>query len=463
MSALQHSWDPKGCWTMYVPSDHAPWDMRRVVHLHRRAGFAATWPEIQRDLADGPAASIDRFLSGKARSTDGWENLVNRTFNGWGQMENARAIAELRAWWIRRMLLGPDPLGERLTLMWHNHFATGAGKAGLMVRRQNEVFREFARAPFGELLKRTVHDPALLLWLDGSDNRKGRPNENLARELMELFTLGVGHYRESDVREAARSLTGWKVTPDGQFTHWPANHDHGEKTLFGKTGHWDGDDVVRMLLEHPAIAERLAWRLCNLLMGEGVLQPASLSALAVGLRAHNLDVGWGVATVLRSQAFFAEANISKCVLGPIEYVVGPIAALELTKPMPSCLVLGEWAAHLGQDLFNPPNVGGWPGGRSWLAAQYVIGRANYATYLVRGRLWAGDVTPDFLALVGRHAGGTGLDQAVTFFGQLLTGMSPGSTWRSRLLTSLAPGAQLNAPALCRLVALMLASPEFQLT
>src|SRR5215470_4510173 len=200
--------DDRSPWTPYEPSRTTPWDLRRVVHLHRRAGFAATWGEIQRDLKDGPKASIDRLLTGKARADGVPKDFADAAALLAGYAGDPE---RLKAWWVYRMLFGPDPLTERLALMWHNHFATSIAKvndAGAM-RRQNELFRAHARARFGELLNAAVRDPALLVWLDAPANRKGKPNENLARELMELFTLGVGHYTEADVKEAARALTGW--------------------------------------------------------------------------------------------------------------------------------------------------------------------------------------------------------------------------------------------------------------
>jgi uncharacterized protein (DUF1800 family) len=448
--------DPTDPWAPYTPGAGAPWDLRRVVHLHPRAGFAASWGEIQRDLADGPARSIDRLLRGQVRAEGVPADLDLPAPGGLGD------LSDLRGWWLRQMLLGPDPLGERLTLMWHNHFATSYAKVqslGAMLR-QNELFRRLARAPFGDLLREAVHDPALLLWLDGSANRKGRPNENLAREPMELFTLGVGHYTEADVKEAARALTGWKVTPEGQFADWPAGHDDGTKTLLGRTGRWTGDDVVRILLEQPTTAERLAWRLCDLFLGERVVDVAAQAALAAGLRDHRLDVGWAVATILRSRTFFAAANLGSRVSGPVEHVVGAVRALGLVRPAPTCVVLGEWAALLGQDLFQPPNVGGWPGGRAWLTTQALVGRANYAVALAAGELWADGTPPDLLDLARRHAGAKDLDGVLTFFGRLLTGAEPARAWRRRLLAGLGSRAPVDADTLRRLVAWLLASPEF---
>ncbi len=448
-------------WAVYVPDRESPWDLRRVVHLHRRAGFASTWDEVQRDLRDGPEASVERVLTGRCRSQGVPDNFEPTS------EALAAAVAynaeRLQAWWVYRMLFGPDPLAERLTLLWHNHFATSAAKVRDLaaMRRQNELFRKLARAPFGELLRAVVHDPALLLWLDAPANKKEHPNENLARELMELFTLGIGHYTEKDVKEAARALTGWTVKGDG-FANETERHDDGPKTILGRAGAWTGDDLVRMLLDHPATAERLAWRLGTLFLGEGALDAAGLKALAAGLREHDLDLGWAVGTVLRSRAFFAEANLGTRVLGPVEYVVGSARALELFDPPPSTLLTADWAARLGQELFYPPNVGGWAGGRAWISTGSMIGRANYAAALVGGKLFRRPEPFDALALARRHGRGRDLDDAVTFYAELLHGAPPAPAARERLLASLGPDASATPDTARRAVALLLAAPEAQL-
>ena len=215
------------------------------------------------------------------------------------------------------MLFGPDPLGERLTLMWHNHFATSNLKVDdlALMRRQNETLRSLCRAPFGRLLHAMLRDPALLVWLDAPANPKGHPNENLARELMELFTLGIGHYSEDDVKEAARALTGWSRGRRGRGS-FPSRHDAGTKTILGRTGAFDADALAAMLLEHPATSRRLAWRLCDEFFGEGAVDERRVDALAAGLRAHDLDIGWGVATMLRSRLFFAAANLGRRIAEP---------------------------------------------------------------------------------------------------------------------------------------------------
>jgi uncharacterized protein (DUF1800 family) len=229
------------------------------------------------------------------------------------------------------MLTSPDPLTERLALNWHNHFATSNRKVedlGFM-REQNELFRRLARAPFGELLTAVVKQPAMLVWLDADSNRAGHPNENLGRELMELFTLGIGNYTEEDVKGAARALTGWSVGKQS-FRYVKERHDEGEISFLGHKGPLTGDDVLQILLEHPATAQRITMRLCKMLFGEGMLDDAALEELADGLRAHDLDVSWAIETILRSEAFFAESNLRSRILGPVEFAVGAIHALAVS-------------------------------------------------------------------------------------------------------------------------------------
>ncbi len=241
-------------WAAYTPDDKAPWNFPRVVHLHRRAGFAAPWSEIQCDLKDGPKASVDRVLNGKSAMEGVPEKFAGTSDLLGESAASSRDPARLKAWWVFRMLFGPDPLTERLALMWHNHFSTSNLKVENLaaMRTQNELFRALSRKPYGELLNAVVRDPATLLWLDAPANRKGKPNENLARELMELFSMGIGHYTEADVKEAARALTGWTVTDDA-FAFNEKGHDDGEKTILGKFTYPPRDALRRRgMLQHHA-------------------------------------------------------------------------------------------------------------------------------------------------------------------------------------------------------------------
>ena len=373
-------------WAPYEPTADAPWDLARVVQLHRRAGFAATWAEVQRDLKDGPAASVARVVDGTARigkRSDEFESTSTLLADA---AVASGDVHRLRAWWVYRMLESPDPLLERLTLMWHGHFATAFSKVEdlALIRRQNDTLRRLARAPFADLLAEALRDPALLLYLDAPGNRKGHPNENLARELMELFTLGIGPYTEADVKEAARALTG-RMVDDGQAIDLATKHDDGEKTVLGRKGRFGPADLAAILLDQPAAARRVAWRITDLLMGERAVDDRALGLLADDLRANKLDVGHAVAKVLHSKAFFAPSNLRTRVLGPVEFVVGSCRALVPSGSTPSTLIVADWMSRLGQELFEPPNVGGWPGGRGWLTPRSLVGRANFAAALVEGR------------------------------------------------------------------------------
>jgi hypothetical protein len=197
-------------------------------------------------------------------------------------------------------------------------------------------------------------------------------------------------------------------------------------------------------------------------MGRQAVSAADIAALAAGLREHDLDIGWAVGTVLRSQAFFADANLGNRVWGPVEYVVGVPRALEYFDPPPSSLLLAECAARSGQDLFEPPNVGGWPGGRSWLTTQSIIARANFAAALIEGKLSARPATFDGLALARRHGRGGDWEDVFTFYAELLTGAPPEADWRKRLRVALGGQATLDRETVGLAIALILASPEVQL-
>jgi uncharacterized protein (DUF1800 family) len=464
-------------WKPYAPTPAAPWDVRRVVHLHRRGGFAATWPEVRRDLQDGPAASVERLLAGRSR-----EGSVPADYAGRAARLEELAVAsgrppDLRAAWVYRMLHGPDPLGERLALLWHNHFAVSDEKVAdfrAMVR-QNALFREYGRAPFAELLGRLARDPALLVYLDAQANRKEHPNENLARELMELFTLGVGHYTEADVREAARALTGWEPgkpaendvraltgQPLEQWVRYSSRrHDDGDKTVLGRRGRWSGDDVVKILLDQPATADRLAWRISTEFLGEGVATREELAALAEGLRATGLDVGEAVARVLRSERFFADGTAGRRVPGPVEWAVAAARRFLPLDPAPSPLRLAEWAARMGQSLYYPPNVGGWPGGRAWLSPLALLGRANLAADLVAGRLAQPAAPLDLLGLARRHGRGDSREDLAGFLTDLILGAAPDDGWTGRVVAAAGEDREL-AEFARRAAAAILASPEAQL-
>jgi len=455
--------DPDTNWQRWQPTADEPWDLRRVWHLWRRAGFGATWGELQRDLWDGVDASVDRMLTGESRSDgipDGFDEMADVIG---GAAVAARHPERLKAWWLYRMLFSPDPLGERLALMWHNHFATSNAKVDdvVLMHQQNEIFRAHGRSTFDELLPRVVKHPALLVWLDAEANRKDHPNENLARELMELFTLGVGNYSESDIKEAARALTGWTVV-NGQFREFSQYHDEGTKTILGHMGNTAGDDLLDILLSHPATARRIAWRICDAFMGEDAVSAVALDELAEGLHNRGLDLGWAIETVLRSRAFFAEANIGNRVLGPIEFTIGAVRALELSDPPPSTFLLAEQVSRLGQAPFYPPNVFGWDGGRTWINARSLVGRGNLAVALVEGRLRSPEHPFDALDLARRHKVPDNLEALCGFFLQLLTGAGADAQFADSIIAVATAEADADDRVARRMVSAILGSPRAQI-
>ena len=241
---------------------------------------------------------------------------------------------------------------------------------------------------------------------------------------MELFTLGVGHYTETDVKETARALTGWTVV-DGEFREAPSRHDDGDEDdpgqvrAIGAARTWSGSswNTRRRPSGWPGGSATSSW-------AKGPSARPSVERAGRRAASHHLDIGWAVATVLRSRAFFAATNLRTRVLGPVEFVVGAVRGLELIDPPPSTLVLADWSARLGQDLFYPPNVGGWPGGRSWLSARSLIGRANFAAALVEGRGVGRDAPLDPIALARRYGRGRDRADAIRFCAELLLGVAP---------------------------------------
>lgn len=415
-------------WDVWTPSKREPWDLARVAHLHRRAGFAPNWGEIEASLQRGPEATLDHLLATPA-SVAGYDEFDTLASTIGDAAVGADSADRLRAWWVFRLMKSPAPLQERLALMWHNHFATSNEKVRDVsaMREQNDLFRLYGRGPFTELLPKVIKHRAMLSWLDADANRKQHPNENLARELMELFTLGEGNYSESDVAEAARCLTGWTIG-SGAFRFDVGTHDAGVKRVLGETAKMDGDDLLLLLLKQRATSHRIAWRLCQLFLGEELITDQRVSELADGLRKNDLNVGWGVETVLRSQTFFSQENVRAKVASPVEYVIGAIRALEIEKSQPpSTLLLAEELKRLGQDLFYPPNVFGWKEGRGWITTRSIVGRTNFPKALVEGRMHR-KPSPLVASQSARDAASMG-----DFFHRLIINEPGGELNRSRTL------------------------------
>jgi uncharacterized protein (DUF1800 family) len=270
-----------------------------------------------------------------------------------------------------------------MTLFWHNHFATSQQKvrsANLMYR-QNVMLRRYAAGNFGALLREVSKDPAMLIYLDGAQNRKGAPNENFAREVMELFTLGEGNYSEQDIKEVARAFTGWSIDADaGEFRFRRPAHDDGSKTVFGREGRFNGDDIVTLLLRQPATSEFVVAKLWREFVSPEP-DAAAVKQLAATWRAANYEIKPLLRAMLLSEAFWVPANRGVLVKSPVELVVGSLRQFRFSveDPAPFAVILRQ----LGQDLFNPPNVKGWPVGDAWLNTTTLLARKGFLNRLFR--------------------------------------------------------------------------------
>ncbi len=367
--------DATWAWQPYRPSDQNPWDLKKVGHLHRRAAFGANRRPLDQTLADGPEKSIDALLHGGPGQAEFAAQMVDMAASLAPNNE-----PELRGWWLFRILQTPHPLEERLTLFWHNHFATSNAKVRNLsyMLGQNELMRRNALGSFRTMLLEMSKDPAMMVWLDTSLNKKGAANENFARELMELFSLGIGNYTERDVREGARAFTGWEIH-DGKFALNAGLHDDGTKTYLGKTGRWGGEDVVRICLEQEAAPYFIAGKLFRFFISD-TLQPTRelLAPVAARFRESDYDLRGVVETMLRSNLFFSEHAFRAQIKSPVDFAVGIVRALEgKVGPLP----LAEALEGLGQRLLAPPSVKGWDGGAAWINSTTLLLRHNLALAL----------------------------------------------------------------------------------
>ena len=347
------------------------WNSAAVQHLFRRAGFGATPEELEQALSDGLEATLERLFSDRA-APELRETI--RPVLAAGELEL------LQAWWMALILEGGAPLRERMTLLWHDHFATSNDKVDdvRLMHAQNELFRAMGLGDFRLLLKAVGRDAAMLRWLDGDTNRRGHPNENFARELMELFALGIGNYSEHDVREAARAFSGWSI--EGRAAKFrPEEHDDGAKTLFGRTGPFDMDEALELVLEQPACPRHVARVIL-----EGFVAPdpceESIAEMARVLAEADWNVERALRTLLVSQLFFGPSARRARIAGPVELVA--VAARSLGARI-SPRLAARWTSRMGQALFRPPSVKGWDGGQAWIHAGAWIARHNALVELVR--------------------------------------------------------------------------------
>lgn len=401
------------------PLPNEEWTYQTAAHLLDRAGFGGTPEEIKRLAGMKPSQAVDQlinykqlpnrlaafdqsdiydpsleaFPSSRPEATDIAKKYgeaigvkVKPAGNRPLQQVADKYLYWLRAsmletqrvsyWWANRMLQTNRPLEEKMTLFWHGHFATTEEKVRdyRKMLKQNELFRRYAIGNFRSLLIATAKDPAMLVFLDAGVNVKGAPNENFAREIMELFTMGVGHYTERDIQEAARAFTGWNFK-DLTFTEIATQHDADIKTILGKTGNFDGEQVIDIILSQKATAEFMATKLYRYFVREDV-SPALAEKLGDLLRKSNYEIAPFLKIIFSSKDFYSEESRANQVKSPVDFVISTYKKMGL-KEVPGIVDFNDATEAMGQKLFFPPNVAGWPEGKSWITPSFLIVRNNF--------------------------------------------------------------------------------------
>ncbi|HUQ28608.1 MAG TPA: DUF1800 domain-containing protein [Usitatibacter sp.] len=376
-------------------------------HLLNRAGFGATDAEVREFAKLDRGEAVEKLLAATRReASTAPPAFVDAPFEPYyrlrGMSAEERMAAqrrlvqesfELRAWWLGEMLATPSPLTERMTLFWHNHFATSQQKVRSLqlMYRQNALLRRESLGNFATLLHAIAKDPAMLVYLDNAGSRKQAPNENFAREVMELFTLGEGHYGEQDVKEAARAFTGWSLDREtGEFTYRRIWHDYGSKTVLGHSGRLDGDEVLDVLLARPETARFIAAKVWREFVSP-TPDAGEVARWAGVFRDARYEVTPLIRAALMSDAFWSPENRGALVKSPLDLVVGTLRTFAI-RPIDLRPAVFASAA-LGQNPFAPPNVKGWAGGDAWIDSATLLGRRQFVDRVFRGSDPGGALQP----------------------------------------------------------------------
>jgi uncharacterized protein (DUF1800 family) len=393
---------------MFATLPAAQWNEATAAHLLNRAGFggsptdienlhkmgldrAVSWlVDYERIPDDTPAPDWtqnipENFYTARDAILRASDPDTRRELDRQNRTEENKNIANLRYWWMRRMALGPRPFQEKMTLFWHGHFATSIEKvqSPYFLWLQNETMRQNATGSFPQLLTAIAEDPAMLDYLDGERSNKNKPNENFAREVLELFTLGEGHYTEQDIQQSAKAYTGWGLAPDRlRFQYHPNNHDAGPKTVFGQTGNFTGEEVLQVICSQPQCAAFITAKIWRFFVQDEPPAPL-VAALSADFAEHSMDLKRLMRTIFRSQEFYAPDVIRSQIKSPVQWIISSSHQLEAPLPTePMTLVM---LVQLGQELFKPPNVKGWDGGISWITTNSLLDRYNFAAALVEGQ------------------------------------------------------------------------------
>lgn len=355
---------------------------KKVQHLFLRAGFGARLSEVQKSESESVHEIVSTIfenskscsvlsLQSDAKNTDEMKRKeLTKTEKKKLRKQSRESIRELNVKWIDKMANDTAQLREKMTLFWHGHFACRTPVA-LFCLNQNNTIRKHALGNFRELLLQISKDPAMLQFLNNQQNRKASPNENFAREVMELFTLGRGNYEENDIKEAARAFTGWGFNKDGEFTFRKRFHDYDVKTIFGKSGNYTGEDVIDLILEKKRTAEFIVEKIYRYFVNE-IPDNEIIRTLAVEFYSSDYDIESLMKSIFTSDWFYENENIGSLIKSPVELIVSMSRSLDVTFKNPKSLIAIQKA--LGQILFYPPNVSGWAGGKNWIDTSSLVHR-----------------------------------------------------------------------------------------
>jgi len=363
-------------------------NIKQIKHLFTRAAFGLRFEDIKDDKHLSAKAAVKHLF--KTSENDDPIDVIKDTTDytmlmkgdvGAKKMfleQQRQQEKDLNIGWINKMSTTDAQLQEKMTLFWHNHFACRSNRASF-AQQLNNIQRTNALGNFGTMVMEVSKSPAMLQFLNNQQNQKGHPNENFARELMELFTIGRGNYTEQDVKESARAFTGWSFDKDGNFKMRPYAHDNGEKTFMGKTGNFQGEDIINTLLARKETAHFISNKLYKYFVNE-MPDPAHVSAMADVFYNANYEIKPLLEYVFTSDWFYDDKNTGNLIKSPVELLVGLNRQFYITYQKPEILLLFERA--LGQVLFNPPNVAGWPGGRSWIDSSSLMYRMKIPSTLL---------------------------------------------------------------------------------
>ena len=365
-------------------------------HLVERTGMGAEWKTIQQFQNLTRQQAVEQLLKNHDTrlppppSMSPWPRMLGLR-NNMSRRKMVKRISRveginLQKWWVKHLLATRSPFLERMTLFWHNHFPSSIEKTtqASMLYKQNLSLRKNAFGNFGQMLHDIARDPAMLLYLDGYISTKEEPNENFARELLELFTVGIGHYSENDMREAARAFTGWGIDDrSGQFIFRAADHDNGTKTFLGKRGNFKGEDIINIVLGHPRTAERIAEKMWHEFVSISRPDQRVTKQWAQAFRGSNYNISTLIRAVFNSKAFWAKQHRGALIKSPIQLTIGTLRALPYSAAHTD---LAHNLNIMGQGVFAHPSVKGWSGGKTWISTQSLLRRNSMMSNLSKGNL-----------------------------------------------------------------------------